>query len=145
VALDATLPHPVFFDQPRHVTSTQSGAKHSEDVVHINAIWMMPVANKLDIGFFAGPTIFFVKQDTVAGLTQAEVIEPVPTLNASFTEISKTTVGFNAGVDLQYLIGKKWGVGGLARYSWGSADIDGASDNLTVGGFQIAGGFRARF
>ncbi|HXT28248.1 MAG TPA: hypothetical protein VN716_03185, partial [Vicinamibacterales bacterium] len=83
--------------------------------------------------------------DTVTGLTQADVIEPVPTLNASFTEVSKTTVGFNAGIDVQYLVGKKWGVGGLVRYSWGSADIDGASDSLTVGGFQIGGGFRYRF
>src|SRR5215813_7241158 len=52
VAIDATLPHPVFFDQPRKVTTSQSGAKHSENVVHINAVWMMPIANKLDVGIF---------------------------------------------------------------------------------------------
>lgn len=145
VSLTASIPDPVVTDQPRAVTDTLTGANHSENALHLDVIWMMPVANKLDIGFFAGPTIFFVKQDIVAPLRQEDVIEPVPTINPSFNEVSKTTVGFNAGVDLQYLIGKKWGVGGLARYSWGSADIDGASDNLTVGGFQIAGGFRARF
>jgi hypothetical protein len=69
VTVNATLPHPVFFDQPRTVTVTQSGAKHSEDVVHINAIWMMPVAQKLDIGIFGGPSIFSVKQDAVTAVT----------------------------------------------------------------------------
>ena len=143
--LNASIPDPVVTDAPRSVNTTLGGANHSENALHLDVIWMMPVANKLDVGFFAGPTIFFVKQDTVTGLTQADVIEPVPTLNASFTEVSKTTVGFNAGLDVQYLVGKKWGVGGLVRYSWGSADIDGASDSLTVGGFQIGGGFRYRF
>ena len=36
---------------------------------------MMPVANKFDVGFFAGPSIFTVKQDTVTDLT---VTEPGP-------------------------------------------------------------------
>jgi Outer membrane protein beta-barrel domain len=142
VSLDASIPDPVVTDQPRRVTSSQSGAKHSENVIHLNAIWMMPVANKLDVGFFAGPSIFIVKQDTVTDLT---VTEPAPTVDAPLNEVSKTTVGFNLGADLQYLIGKKWGVGGLARYSWGSAGITGATKNLTVGGFQIAAGVRGRF
>jgi hypothetical protein len=36
-------------------------------------------------------------------------------------------------------------VGGLARYAWGSADIDGATESLGVGGFQIGVGVRYRF
>ena len=143
--VNASIPDPVVSDSPRAVQTTLNDANHSENALHFDVIWMMPVANKLDLGFFAGPTIFFVKQDTVTDLTQADVVEPVPTLNLSFNEVSKTTVGFNAGLDVQYLVAKKWGVGALARYSWGSADIDGASDNLTVGGFQIAGGLRYRF
>jgi hypothetical protein len=146
VALDATLPHPVFFDQPRHVTSTQSGAKHSEDVVHINAIWMMPVANKLDIGIFGGPSIFAVKQDTVETVTVTETSDLAhPTVNAPLSRVSKTVVGVNFGADVQYLIGKKWGVGGTLRYSVGSMSLPGGADDLTVGGFQIGGGGRFRF
>jgi len=142
LSLNASIPDPLVTDQPRTVTSSQIGAKHSENVIHLNAIWMMPVANKLDVGVFVGPSIFIVKQDTV---TTVDVTEPAPTVSAPLTDASKTTIGFNAGVDLQYLVGKKWGVGGLARYSWGSADIGGATKNLTVGGFQIGAGVRARF
>jgi hypothetical protein len=32
-----------------------------------------------------------------------------------------------------------------ARYVWASADIEGLTDSLTVGGFQILGGIRIRF
>jgi hypothetical protein len=103
---------------------------------------MIPVANKLDVGVFGGPTIFFVKQDTITSLT---VTEPGPTVNAPLSEVKKTTVGINFGVDVQYLVANKIAVGGLARYAWGSADIDGATDNLTVGGFQIGAGIRYRF
>lgn len=142
VALTASIPDPIFFDRPRAVSSTLSGAKHTENAVHINAIWMMPVANKLDVGIFAGPTIFSIKQQTVGTLT---VTEPGPTVSAPLGEVKKTSGGFNVGVDVQYMIAKRWGVGGLARYAWGSATIEGATEKLKLGGFQIGAGGRVRF
>jgi len=146
VALNATLPHPLFFDQPRTVTSSQGGSKHSENVVHLFAIWMIPVANKLDVGVFGGPSIFAVKQDTVETVTVTETADLAhPTVSAPLNRVSKTTVGVNFGVDVQYLVHKKWGVGATARYSVGSVSLPNATDNLTVGGFQIGAGARLRF
>jgi hypothetical protein len=142
VAITASIPDPAFHDRPRAVSSTQSGAQHSEDALHLHVIWMMPVANKLDVGLFAGPTIFWVKQDTVGALT---VTEPGPTVSAPLGEVKKTSGGFNIGVDVQYMIAKRWGVGGLARYAFGSASIDGATEKLKLGGFQIGAGGRVRF
>ena len=145
VTINGSIPDPVVFDQPRTVQATQAGAGHSETAIHINAVWMIPVANKMDVGVFAGPTIFMIKQDAVDQLDASDVTEPGPTLSSPLNEVSKTTAGFNLGVDLQYMIGKKWGVGGLARYSWGSTSIVDGSDKLTVGGFQIGAGARVRF
>lgn len=146
VSLEAHIPDPVVFDKLRTVTSSQSGAKHSENTVHLDAIWMIPVANKIDVGVFGGPSIFAVKQDTVGTLT---VSEPGPSVTAPLGSASKTTVGVNFGADVQYLIGKvagrSWGVGATARYSVGSASLPGASKKLTVGGFQIGAGARLRF
>lgn len=142
VALTASIPDPIFFDRPRAVSASQGGAEHSENAIHLNAIWMIPVANKIDVGVFAGPTIFMVKQDTITSLS---VTEPGPAVSAPLAEVKKTTAGINFGVDVQYLVRKDVAVGGLARYSWGSADIDGATDKLTVGGFQIGIGARYRF
>ena len=144
--LAASIPNPFFFDQPRTVSSTQSGAKHSENTVHIDAIWMMPVANKLDLALFAGPSIFGVKQDTVQTVTVTETSDVAhPSVAAPLVSVSKVSFGGNIGVDVQYLIAKKWGVGGVIRYSFGSATIDGATDKLVVGGFDIGAGVRLRF
>ena len=145
VALTASIPDPVFFDRPRNVSASQSGAKHSENVIHLDVIWMMPVANKLDVGVFAGPSIFMVKQDPIGALTASNVTEPGPTVNAPLASVKKTTAGINIGVDLQYVVRPNIAVGGLLRYTWGSADIDGADDSLGVGGFQIGVGARYRF
>jgi outer membrane protein with beta-barrel domain len=142
VSLTGKIPDPVVFDAPRTVSSTQSGAQHSENVVHIDAIYMLPVANKIDVGLFVGPSIFAVKQDTVTTLT---VTEPGPTISAPLSRVSKTSVGFNIGADIQYMVAKQWGVGLLARYAYGSASIPYATKKLTVGGFQIGGGARFRF
>jgi hypothetical protein len=60
-------------------------------------------------------------------------------------KISKTTGGINFGVDVTYLLTKKAGIGAIARYTWGSVDLEGAKDSLTVGGFQIGVGARYRF
>ena len=142
VAITGSIPDPVFFDRPRSVSSTLSGASHSENVIHLNAIWMIPVANKLDVGVFGGPSIFMVSQDTIA--LPVPVTEPGPTLNATLNKVKKTTAGINFGVDVQYLVQKNVAVGGLMRYAWGSADIDGANDSLGLGGFQIGVGVRYR-
>jgi Outer membrane protein beta-barrel domain len=141
-SVTGSIPDPVFFDRPRAVSKTFPDLKHSENAVHIDAIWMMPIANKLDIGFFLGPTIFSVKQDTIPSLT---ITEPGPAITTAVVSSSKSTAGFNIGADVQYMIAKKWGVGGLMRYSVGSVTLPGASKKLTVGGFQIGGGARLRF
>jgi hypothetical protein len=142
VAITASIPDPVFFDRPRAVTKTEGGAIHTENVVHISAIWMIPVANKLDVGVFAGPSIFSIKQQTIGS---PSVTEPGPNVATPLTEIKKSSAGFNVGVDVQYMIRPKWGVGGLARYTRGSATIAGATEKLTLGGFQIGAGARVRF
>jgi hypothetical protein len=141
-SLKGAVPDPVFFDQPRTVDKTFTGLKHSENAVHLDAIWMMPVASKLDVGISAGPTIFSVKQDTIPSLT---ITEPGPTVTTAVASTSKTTVGFNVGVDAQYMLHKKYGVGAIARYAVGSISLPGASKKLTVGGFQIGVGARLRF
>jgi hypothetical protein len=139
--ITASVPDPIKFDNPRTVNASANGLKHSESALHFSATWMMPVTDKVDVGFSFGPTIFFVKQDIATGLT---VTEPVPTVNTVLVDAQKkTTVGINLGVDATYMLNKRYGVGGLARYTWGSAKLPGA--DLTVGGLQLGGGLRYRF
>ncbi len=142
-AITASIPDPLYFDRPRSVSATASDLKHTESALHFMGVWMVPVTDKIDVGASAGPSIFMVKQEFPSALT---VSEPGPSVSqAAPARVDKTTVGINFGVDVTYLVTKRVGVGGLARYTWGSADLEGASEKLTVGGFQIGAGVRYRF
>jgi hypothetical protein len=142
-AITASVPDPLLFDRQRPVTASATDLSHSENVIHFVGTWMVPVTDKIDVGLSAGPSIFNVKQELPSAVA---VAEPGPTVSSvTVNDAKKTTLGINLGVDVTYLVTKRWGVGGLARYTWGSADLDGASESLTVGGFQIGGGLRVRF
>lgn len=141
--ITANIPDPRVYDKPRSITAAATGLKHSENTINLMGVWMVPVTDKVDVGVSTGPSIFSVTQDLPSNVA---VSEPGPAVSSVTTsEVKKTTVGFNAGVDVTYLVTKRVGVGGLARYTWGSADLSGASAKLTVGGFQIGGGVRLRF
>lgn len=142
-AVTANVPDPLFFDQPRSVTATASGVGHTEQQIHLTGTWMIPVTDKIDVGLAFGPTIFSVKQDVPNGV---EVTEPGPSVSrVNVGSIDETAVGIHLGVDVTYLITPRLGVGGLARFTRGSVDVDNASDSLKAGGFQIGVGARYRF
>jgi len=141
--VDASIPDPLVFDSPRSVTAVVPDAKHSQTSINLTGTWMMPVTDKVDVGFQFGPTIFMVSQDLPVDF---QIQEPTPTITStSLEKLDKTTVGIHFGVDVTYLVTPRYGVGVLARYTWGSADITGADESVTVGGLQIGGGFRVRF
>jgi hypothetical protein len=141
--VDASIPDPLFPDQPRLVTTSVPNAKHSQTAINLTGTWVWPVTDKIDVGYQFGPTIFLVSQDLPGVPT---ISEPGPTITALPLEsIDKTTVGIHFGVDVTYMITPRYGVGGIARYSWGSADLAGTDESVTVGGFQIGAGFRVRF
>jgi len=143
VAVIASVPDPLVADRPRPASTTASGSEHSEVAINLSGTWMMPVTDKVDVGFSFGPTIFSVSQDVP---TSISVSEPGPTITTTnMTKVDKTTVGVHFGVDATYIFRPRMGAGAFLRYSVGSADLEGATDNLTVGGFQIGFGFRYRF
>jgi hypothetical protein len=142
-ALAANVPDPNFFDRHRGLTGVAPNAEHAEHAIHLQATWVMPVTDKMDVGFSFGPTIFMVSQDVPTAIT---VTEPAPTLSSTtIVREDKTTVGINLGVDLNYFFRPRIGAGILARYAYGSVDLDSADDSLGLGGFQIGFGLRWRF
>lgn len=142
-AVVASIPDPAVFDRPRTVSTTADNLKHSENALNFMGVWMVPVTDKVDVGISFGPTVFFVKQELPDTI---QFSEPAPTVTGlTKKDVSKTAGGINLGVDVTYLLTKKMGVGGILRYTWGSVDLEGASDSLTVGGFQIGIGGRYRF
>jgi hypothetical protein len=146
LTVNASIPDPLFFDAPRNVIVTVPDAHHSQTAINLTGTWVMPITDKIDIGYQFGPTIFLVSQDLPGAPAAGAITEPGPVVSSLPLESEdKTTVGIHFGVDLTYMITPRFGVGGIARYSWGSAEFAGADDNVTVGGFQIGAGLRVRF
>lgn len=143
-SVQASIPDPDVTDRPRSVTASLTGAEHSEFVIYLTGTWMIPVTDKVDVGLSFGPAIFNVGQD-VPIIEASDITEPGPTVTPRANEVDKTTMGIHFGADFTYLFTPRIGAGVLLRYTWGSADLEGGTESLTVGGFQFGGGLRVRF
>ena len=133
----------MFFDRPRAVSTTLTDAKHRQTAINLTGTWMMPVTDKVDVGFQFGPTIFLVSQDVPGTL---QVTEPGPTVtSAALAKDDHTTVGVHFGVDATYLDHaalRRRRARPLHRRLGRHRRVD---DGLTLGGFQIGFGGRVRF
>ena len=136
-----TIPHPLFFGQSKPVNNTASGLEHSERAVHLQAVWFIPVTDKIDVALSVGPSFIRVKQQLVSSATV-----PVGTqdVNVVVNTQEETAHGANVGFDGSYLFTRRFGVGLFIRYAGGSVDLSGAG-NLKVGGVQAGLGARIRF
>ena len=142
-SVTASVPDPLVFDNLRTVNASATDVGHSEIQFHITGTWMIPVTDKIDVGLNFGPTFFSVSQDVPNGVT---VTEPGPTVTeVTVDELDESAIGIHFGVDVNYMVNKRFGFGGMARYVWGSADVENAGDKLSLGGFQLGGGLRVRF
>ena len=97
-----------------------------------------------------GPTFFNLKQDFVSGVTVNETY-PFDTAtfgSATTKQLSKTAVGFNAGVDISRALTSQVAIGGLIRYSRGDVKFDDPAigqQTVKAGGVEVAAGVRVRF
>ena len=147
--ISASVPHPLFFDRPRTVSMTLDGLEHTEHVVHLQAYYFVPVAEKMDVGVFIGPSFFNVKQDFVSGLgsfTESSNFETV-TIPAGKAPVEDSPVGFNIGGELTYMITPNVAGAFLLRFSRANADFsfEGAEVSMNVGNVQVGAGVRLRF
>jgi len=140
-AVSAAIPHPVFYDRQATVDTTADSLGHSETAVYLQAMWTVPVTDKIDASFSVGPAFIRVAQELVGGVTVATgTQDAVPAIE----EHTDTANGFLVGADLSYLLNPRYGVGGFVRYIRGEVGIPGVPE-LTLGGFQVGGGVRLRF
>ena len=146
--IDAQVPHPFFFNQPRTVTGEFDGDR-SETAVHIQAKWLVPVNNKMLVTIFGGPSFFTIEQDIV---NDFEISESYPFDTATFTRAiatsqSESAVGMNVGGDVAYFFSPSVGVGGTVQYSGATVEmtVPSGTADVKAGGLQVGGGLRLRF
>jgi hypothetical protein len=136
----ATIPHPLFFDQPLTVNTTATGLERSEHDVHLRVIWFMPVSDKIDVALSAGPSFIKLSQQLPSGT----VATGTQNLTVTTTTESKNGAGFNLGFDGTYLITPKIGVAAVIHYVHASMDLTSVS-GVGAGGVQAGLGLHYRF
>jgi len=149
-AVDAEVPSPIFYDAPRKVTASVDDLDHVENGYHFQALWMLPITDRVDLMLSGGPSWFSLTKGIVTSPQITEVGPPYTTVNMTVTQTTTTgsQIGFNVGADLTIRIANNLGVGALVRYAGATVTIEpesGDPSDVKVGGFQVAGGLRIRF
>jgi len=144
-----SLPHPLYFDEPRTVAGDVTGLEYSEKAVHLDAVYTREFP-KFTVDVFGGPSFFFTSTEILDTVTAAS---EYPFDEATLTSTSNTTlddnpIGFNAGGALTWRLNEVIGIAFQARYSHATIGIareGGEELALDAGGFRVGGGIRLSF
>ncbi|MEZ5318597.1 MAG: hypothetical protein R2752_14450 [Vicinamibacterales bacterium] len=148
--INASVPDPLFFDQPHGSSVTVPGLEHKERDINLSVVYVMPISDLIDVSVFGGPAFFGLTKSVVTDVT-------IPAGGTAATGATTTTVkrngtGGHFGVDvranlLRGLGGQlDLGVGIFLRYAGASVDFPEVNEGkVDVGGFQYGGGLRVRF
>jgi hypothetical protein len=146
-----SAPHPLLFDTPRTATLDQGSLKHNVNAFHLQALYFVPVNEKLEVVLGGGPSFYTITHDFVTNASFAETGAPYSTItvtNVTVTESDKTQTGFNLGVEAAYYFTRTVGVGGALRYLVATADMElpgGTTQETEISGLQFAFGAKVRF
>ena len=150
------VPHPVVFGQSRQASATVEDLEHSENAIHLQLVWMLPLTNKIQLAVMGGPSFFTVRQDVASIRLPLQDISDPPPFNAlsitsvTVTDVKDSPVGINIGVDGTYLVTRMIGVGAFVRYAGATLDMPVVGsvtrdEEIKAGGAQAGIGLRLRF
>lgn len=152
-AVSGTVPHPLFFNQPRNFSDTEGGLSRNENATHLSFGWVIPFSSKLDVLVSGGPSFFRLSQDVVSEVTIAEkggnYSEVV--VDSTVSTQKRSVTGYNVGADATYIFWQndsvRLGAGGFVRYTTATTDVRLLVSDVetTVGGIQFGFGGRIRF
>ncbi len=149
--IDASVPHPFFFDFPRQATGMPGRLKQRELGLHISAQARMALPLGGLMTFSAGPSIFRVEQDFVVDITSQELGFPFDEVDITSTIAERqaiTAVGYHVGLDATFDITSRYGAGVLVRYGRASPAIRLQGEfqpGLDLGRLQVLAGARIGF
>jgi hypothetical protein len=146
----ASIPHPFFFDSAATVEFT-AGADHRERNIYVVALWFVPVTERIDVAFSAGPSFTRVEQGVLAAIeVPPGTQDAIPVVQSE----EGWAKGVNVGFDATYLLtpryalfggtGVRVGLGGFIRYNGSSVTLPSGAE-VDAGGFQGGAGLRFRF
>ena len=143
-SVDAKVPHPFYFSQPRDVTGDLSGLMRKESGVHIDLAYPLAVSGRTEVMLFGGPSYIRAEQELVTNVAYDEVYPfDKATFTSATTAVAKMGApGFNVGVDATWRLSRATRAGALVRYSRADLTLSPASGNdvsLRAGGLHVGG------
>lgn len=146
----ASIPHPFFFDRARTVEGEQRDITRAENAAHLQLLYSLPASGRWRVVLSAGPTFVSVERELVTDLQYDETYPfDEATFRAATTRRAKgSAVGANGAIDIRWMRGRHFGIGGLLRYSHAPADLDTVDNRrlrVKTGGLQAGAGLRIAF
>lgn len=128
--LSTTIPSPFFFGDSRTI-ERQIPLTREENAVHFQAIYRIPITNRIQVGVFGGPTYFRCTDDLVSQFALRGLVGPGFDWSLEFRDIiqeaeTDSVWGFNGGADVVYLFTRYLGLRGSLRYSRSSHETENA-------------------
>jgi hypothetical protein len=144
-AIAAAIPHPLFSDTPRAVSTTITDMTSTQTWLSVLAVYSRPVKRQMTLRFFGGPALALVRHDIVAGVAATETSNvAAPTIAITTASVSKSFWGVTGGLDLSYRLNASVGLGAFVRYSGAQANVTGA-ESASIGGVESGVGLRFSF
>ena len=156
-----TVPHPLFYNQPRELELQLGGFNRTDLGIHLHAAWIIRLAGRLDLALSAGPSLLAVEIDRLDPVSDAfDVRETAPynevQLHFGRESVQERVPAASVGIDLTYHFYRSltpaalfWtaGIGVFARWTMPISPLPefGPDETLDVGGLRAGGGLRFRF
>lgn len=146
----SSLPHPLLLRRNRTLAGDATGISREETAVHALVQYALRLTPRLQLTLMGGPSRIGVTQALVREVNYAEAY---PYDDVQFTGVDAesadgSAVGFNAGVDVSWMLTPAVGIGGLLRLSGATIDLDVPGRRalpVDGGGVQAGAGVRLRF
>jgi hypothetical protein len=145
---EASKSDPLYLDTGRAISGDFPSSTRAEMAVHLQVAYVIKSTPKVNIMIAGGPSFVSVKQSLVSGVEWAD---KYPFDTATFTkatgsDVSKSKLGFNVGLDASYYLSPSLGIGVMARYVAVKVDLPAEGDAVSVngGGLQAGVGLRLR-
>jgi hypothetical protein len=148
--VQASIPHPFFFNRPREVAGTLDDVDHKEFAFTVHARLEHPITRRATVTVFGGPAFVRVTQDLFEELDYTETFpyDTVAFQRIATRSATGSAVGFNGGAEATYYLTPRVGIGGGGQYLGATVGVeDAAGDEIDVkaGGFLFNFGVRLRF
>jgi hypothetical protein len=149
-SVEARLPHPFHFAQPRDISGDSPSLARAETSLHFQVLYFVPSNGRTRITVSSGPSHVQVERDVV---TAVRFTEEYPFDEALFQRADTLTrrasaLGFNVGAEIAYMFRPAAGIAGGTRFSRATVDFarpDGSRFSVNTGGLQAGIGLRLGF